>query len=29
MLSSSGTTDTNLNYDQYRLMLPHGFLVFI
>ena len=29
MLSNSGTTDTNLNYDQYRLMLPHGFLVFI
>jgi hypothetical protein len=29
MLSSSGTNDTNLNYDQYRLMLPHGYLVFI
>ena len=29
MLSNSGTNDTNLNYDQYRLMLPHGFLVFI
>lgn len=28
MLSNSGTNDTNLNYDQYRLMLPHGFIVF-
>ncbi len=29
MLSNSTATDTDLNYDQYRLMLPHGFLVFI
>ena len=29
MLSSSGASDTNLNYDQYRLMLPHGFIVFV
>ena len=29
MLSSSGTNDTNLNYDQYRLMFPHGFMVFL
>jgi hypothetical protein len=29
MLSNSGPTDTNVNYDQYRLMLPHGFLTFI
>jgi hypothetical protein len=28
MLSNSGTNDTNLNYEQYRLILPHGFLVF-
>ena len=29
MLSNSGTNDTNLNYDQYRLMLPHGFIVYL
>lgn len=29
MLPSSGSSDTNLNYDQYRLMMPHGFMVFI
>jgi hypothetical protein len=29
MLSNSGTNDTKLNYDQYRTMLPHGFLVLI
>jgi hypothetical protein len=29
MLSNSGETDTDLNYDQYQLMAPHGFVVFI
>lgn len=28
MLASSGINDTNLNYDQYRLMATHGFIVF-
>jgi len=29
MLASSGATDTNLNYDQYSIMLRHGFMLFI
>jgi hypothetical protein len=26
MLPSSGTTDTNLNYDQYKIMITHGWV---
>jgi hypothetical protein len=26
MLANSGTTDTNLTYDQYRIIIRHGWV---